>query len=196
MNFFPSGSGLLDDRKLLRCRLGDFGRRSGGSGLRRGQIFIAQTSSALETAAKLLEAFRAADVSALRVNLLQLCGKFRGAAIVACAKDEIQELLERRGVARRSSEDSIEQTYGFLRESVTRKEVNIRQRLRNEFLCFVVKLAVRGIPSGLCSYLWGLSVRGQFWSSRPHQIDGQVLFFLVLGLRDGGLFGDVIPKFA
>src|SRR5260370_14773966 len=50
---------------------------------RRRQFFVRQACRALEAAAQFLEAFRAADVSTLGVNLLQLRGEFRGAAVVA-----------------------------------------------------------------------------------------------------------------
>src|SRR5258707_14186508 len=108
------------------------------------------------------------------MNLLQLCGKFRGAAVVAGAQDEIQQFLERRGMLRRSPEDRLQQTYSFLRQSITRKKVNIRQRLRNEFLRLIIELAVQGILGGLCSYFRAFSLLYPSPGSRPDQLHRQV----------------------
>src|SRR5260370_20247180 len=60
---------------------------------RRSQFFVRQACRALEAAAQFLEAFRAADVSTLGVNLLQLRGEFRGAAGVPPPQNQIHPSL-------------------------------------------------------------------------------------------------------
>jgi len=48
----------------------------------------------LEAAAKFLKPFCAAGISALCVDLLELRGKFRRAAVVARAENEIEQFLD------------------------------------------------------------------------------------------------------
>src|SRR4029077_14624020 len=92
--FLRRSRGLsLSQFSLLWCNFCNgrlqFRRRS----LLWGQLFVRQTCSTLEAAAKFSEPFRAAHIPALGVDLLQLCGKFCGAAVVARAENEIQKFL-------------------------------------------------------------------------------------------------------
>src|SRR4051794_41009761 len=79
------------------------------------------------------------------MNLLQLGSKLRSAAVVAGAKDKIQQFLKSGSVLGRSPEDRFEQTYGFLCEPITGEKIYIGERLRNKLLGFVVEVGVPGI---------------------------------------------------
>ena len=122
------------------------------------QFFVRQSSGALEAAAQFTEAFRTARVAGLAVNLFQLRGEFGSAAVVAGAKNEVEQFFECRSVARCAAQDGFEQSNGFLREAVAGEQVHVGERLRDKFLCFFVESGLIRNDGRL-----GLRFRSGFW---------------------------------
>src|SRR5207302_11159834 len=83
----------LSYRNIRRPWLSSFCRY--GSCHRNGtrQFFVRQTSSTLEAATQFPESFRTALVACFTVDLLQVCGKFGSAPVIARAKDEVEQFF-------------------------------------------------------------------------------------------------------
>src|SRR2546427_8657309 len=98
------------------------------------------TRGLLEAVAQIGEAFGGVCIPALRVDLLELRGQFRGSFLIACAKIMIEQALERRCVIRNSLQEHFEEIDSLLSETVARKQVYIGERLRHVPLCFLIEL--------------------------------------------------------
>ncbi len=129
------------------------------------------------------------------MELLQLPGKFRGAAIVARAENEVQQLLERGSVTRRTPQNGFQQTDSFLGQPITGKEIDIGQRLSDELLRFVIEIGIGGISRRLSLDSRRLYFRRQFGSSLFYQFNWQSSFFLFLFMLGccGSFFLDIVP---
>ena len=68
------------------------------------------------------------------MNLLELRGELRGATVIARAQHKIQQLLERRRVPRRAAQNRFQQTDRLLRQAIAGEQIDVGQRLRDEFL--------------------------------------------------------------
>src|SRR5262249_6542579 len=133
------GDGNLE---FFLCSGWGFGFRRSGLGK---QILIGKAGGTLEAASKFAETFRAGCFAAFFVNLFELRGKFRCAAVVSCTKNEVEKFFECRGVARRAAKNSFEKADGFLSKAVACEKVYVRERLSNELLrLFVYGLFVNG----------------------------------------------------
>ena len=108
-----------------------------------GDFVVVQPGGALESAAQLPKTFAAADISTARMNVFQLRGKLRRAAVVAGTQHEIQQFFQRRCVRGSAAQDRFKQADGFLRQSVAGEQVHIGQRLRDELLRVFVQFRFR-----------------------------------------------------
>src|SRR5215470_17696950 len=73
------------------------------------------------------------------MSSFQLCGKFRGAPVIARPEYKIEKLFEGWRMAWRAAQDRFEQANRFLRQTVAGKQIHIGERLRDEFLCFCIE---------------------------------------------------------
>ena len=119
----------------LRCTRNSSGCRS--------QLIVRKSGGALEAAAQFPKTLRAACIAALLVNLLEMRGEFRGAAVVAGAQDKVEQLFECGRVSRCAPQDRFEQSDGFLRQAVAGKKIHVGKRLGNEFFRFLVERCFR-----------------------------------------------------
>src|SRR5205814_7598532 len=118
---------------------------------------------ALKAAAKFAEAVRAGGVAALRMNAFELGSEFGCAAVIAGAENEIQQFFACRCVLRGAAKNGLEQADGFLSKTVAGKEVDVGERLRNEFLRVVVDRLFHESGNGCaaCSARIGFDVAGR-----------------------------------
>src|SRR5262249_55266551 len=123
--------------RFFLCRWGS-GLLCGG--LRLHAFFGGNSRGALEAATKFAETLGTARFAPLFVNLLKLSGEFGRAAVISRAKNEIEKLFKGRRVARSTAENCFEQADCFLGQTVAGKKIDVRKRLRNEFLCFSVNV--------------------------------------------------------
>ena len=79
------------------------------------------------------------------MDLLELSGQFRGAALVARAQVEVEQALECGRMPWRTLQDVLEEVRGLLRKPVAREEVHIGQRLRDIALRLLIKPFL-GVP--------------------------------------------------
>src|SRR5690348_2410633 len=118
-------------------------RRGGGFRLDRrregGQIRIAQTGGALESAAKLAETLGATLVGTIDVNLFELGGELGGTAIIAGPEDKIEKLFKSRSVPRSAAQNGFEEADGFLGKAIAGEKIDVRKGLGDEFLGLIVK---------------------------------------------------------
>src|SRR5580692_9746225 len=94
------------------------------------------------------------------MNMFELRSQFRSAAVIACAKHEVQKLFERRSVRWSAAQNRFEQTDGFLGQAVAGEEIDVGQRLGDKLLRLLVKLRpVGGRGSRFCDHLRGRLVQ-------------------------------------
>jgi hypothetical protein len=117
------------------------------------KICVGKARGTLKAAAQFTKALSTGRVTAFRMNALKFGGKFGGAAVVAGAENEIQQFFKRRSMARGAAKNRFEKADGFLRQSVAGEEIDIRKRLRNKLLRFVVQRIFheRGNGSAACA---------------------------------------------
>ncbi len=103
-------------------------------------LVVGQTGGALEPPPQFAKSLAAASISALRVNVFQVRGKFRCSPVVARAQHKVQKLFQGRRVHRGAPQNRFQQSDRFLRQSIAGEQIHVRQRLRDKSLCFFVQL--------------------------------------------------------
>jgi hypothetical protein len=132
-NFFH---GNLRNRRGGSLRLDR--RREGG------QIRIAKTGGALESAAKLAETLGATLVGTIDMDLFELGGKLGRTAIIAGPEDKIEKLFKSRSVSGSTAQNGFEKTDGFLGKTIAGEKIDVREGLGDEFLGLIVKRRLGG----------------------------------------------------
>ena len=129
-------------RPGARSRSGFRGWRAGSwrdHRRRRGQFTFADASDFRISSAKFSKTVGVYMIVALAMNLFELRRQFRGAAIVTSAQMQIEQPFERRGMPRRALQHIFKQVRGFLRQAVTRKQVDVGECLGDIALSIFVE---------------------------------------------------------
>src|ERR1700674_125111 len=176
--FFQRGCGSFRRGRDLRLEglYSDLGDPRFGRNGRRGtctcrQLRVAESRGPLEAAAQFTKTLGTTLVTPLAVDLLQLCGELRGTAVVAGAEDKVEQLFPRRRTPWGAAQNRFEETDRLLRKPVTGEEIDVGERLGDEFLCFLVERWLRCGSFGLRVHLGGglLDGRPNFGGFRLRQ---------------------------